>query len=160
MWRLETCLKSRDYWLSTIWIIRISQPCGSARRLALRSQLVVRQAHIYLIQLTSKEWIMAIGLAMAESERYLPLLVDKVEAICEESGLRHDSIVMRMTGCPNGCARPYVAGTFLTHYAWSQNSQLSFCRDRIRRQSSGNIPDVAWRWILWSTSQQDLQRSV
>ncbi|KAK2465640.1 hypothetical protein APHAL10511_002184 [Amanita phalloides] len=49
------------------------------------------------------------GLAMAESERYLPLLVDKVEKICEESGLRNDSIVMRMTGCPNGCARPYLA---------------------------------------------------
>ncbi|KIL00733.1 hypothetical protein PAXRUDRAFT_7953 [Paxillus rubicundulus Ve08.2h10] len=49
------------------------------------------------------------GLAMAESERYLPVLVDKVEKICEEHGLRNDSIVMRMTGCPNGCARPYLA---------------------------------------------------
>ncbi|KAF8479748.1 sulfite reductase subunit beta [Russula ochroleuca] len=49
------------------------------------------------------------GLAMAESERYLPLLIDKVEKMCEENGLRNDSIVMRMTGCPNGCARPYVA---------------------------------------------------
>ncbi|GJE91135.1 sulfite reductase subunit beta [Phanerochaete sordida] len=49
------------------------------------------------------------GLAMAESERYLPILVGKVEKICEENGLRNDSIVMRMTGCPNGCARPYVA---------------------------------------------------
>ncbi|KAF7338592.1 Flavodoxin-like domain-containing protein [Mycena venus] len=49
------------------------------------------------------------GLAMAESERYLPILIDKVEAICEENGLRNDEIVMRMTGCPNGCARPYVA---------------------------------------------------
>jgi len=49
------------------------------------------------------------GLAMAESERYLPILIDKVEKICEEYGLRHDSIVMRMTGCPNGCARPYLA---------------------------------------------------
>jgi sulfite reductase (NADPH) hemoprotein beta-component len=29
--------------------------------------------------------------------------------MCEENGLRHDSIVMRMTGCPNGCARPYLA---------------------------------------------------
>ncbi|KAI9464591.1 sulfite reductase subunit beta [Lactarius psammicola] len=38
-----------------------------------------------------------------------PLLIDKVEKICEENGLRNDSIVMRMTGCPNGCARPYVA---------------------------------------------------
>ncbi|KAF8801294.1 sulfite reductase subunit beta [Phlegmacium glaucopus] len=49
------------------------------------------------------------GLAMAESERYLPLLIDKVEQICEQNGLRNDSIVMRMTGCPNGCARPYIA---------------------------------------------------
>ncbi|OBZ73508.1 Sulfite reductase [NADPH] hemoprotein beta-component [Grifola frondosa] len=49
------------------------------------------------------------GLAMAESERYLPILVSKIEAICEENGLRNDSIVMRMTGCPNGCARPYLA---------------------------------------------------
>ena len=52
------------------------------------------------------------GLAMAESERYLPLLIDKVEKICEENGLRNDSIVMRMTGCPNGCARPYLAGMY------------------------------------------------
>ncbi|GAA5825201.1 hypothetical protein JCM11251_006140 [Rhodosporidiobolus azoricus] len=49
------------------------------------------------------------GLAMAESERYLPVLIDKVEAMMEEAGLRHDSITMRMTGCPNGCARPWAA---------------------------------------------------
>ncbi|KAG5637790.1 hypothetical protein H0H81_003182 [Sphagnurus paluster] len=49
------------------------------------------------------------GLAMAESERYLPVLIDKVEKLCEVNGLRNDAIVMRMTGCPNGCARPYVA---------------------------------------------------
>ncbi|KAF9646227.1 sulfite reductase subunit beta [Thelephora ganbajun] len=48
------------------------------------------------------------GLAMAESERYLPVLIGKVEKICEENGLRNDSIVMRMTGCPNGCSRPYL----------------------------------------------------
>ncbi|KAL2761103.1 hypothetical protein ACRALDRAFT_1045748 [Sodiomyces alcalophilus JCM 7366] len=49
------------------------------------------------------------GLAMAESERYLPVLIDKLEATLEEVGLRNDSIVMRMTGCPNGCARPWLA---------------------------------------------------
>ncbi|BGP01069.1 Sulfite reductase [NADPH] subunit beta [Rhodotorula toruloides] len=49
------------------------------------------------------------GLAMAESERYLPVLIDKVEGIMEEAGLRNDSITMRMTGCPNGCARPWAA---------------------------------------------------
>ncbi|BGP17608.1 hypothetical protein JCM10213_001259 [Rhodosporidiobolus nylandii] len=49
------------------------------------------------------------GLAMAESERYLPVLIDKVEKMMEDAGLRHDSITMRMTGCPNGCARPWAA---------------------------------------------------
>ncbi|KAF2273037.1 sulphite reductase hemo protein, beta subunit [Westerdykella ornata] len=49
------------------------------------------------------------GLAMAESERYLPVLISKIESTIEEAGLRQDSIVMRMTGCPNGCARPWLA---------------------------------------------------
>ena len=49
------------------------------------------------------------GLAMAESERYLPALITKLEDAVESAGLRHDSIVMRMTGCPNGCARPWLA---------------------------------------------------
>jgi sulfite reductase (NADPH) hemoprotein beta-component len=49
------------------------------------------------------------GLAMAESERYLPELITKLESCLEENGLSQDSIVMRMTGCPNGCARPWLA---------------------------------------------------
>jgi sulfite reductase (NADPH) hemoprotein beta-component len=49
------------------------------------------------------------GLAMAESERYLPSLVTKVEHILAENGLADEPITMRMTGCPNGCARPYIA---------------------------------------------------
>ncbi|KAL1844483.1 hypothetical protein VTK73DRAFT_2441 [Phialemonium thermophilum] len=49
------------------------------------------------------------GLAMAESERYLPVLISKLEACLEEVGLARESIVMRMTGCPNGCARPWLA---------------------------------------------------
>jgi sulfite reductase (NADPH) hemoprotein beta-component len=49
------------------------------------------------------------GLAMAESERYLPVLITKLESTLEENGLSRDSIVMRMTGCPNGCARPWLA---------------------------------------------------
>lgn len=49
------------------------------------------------------------GLAMAESERYLPVLISKLESCLEENGLRQNSIVMRMTGCPNGCARPWLA---------------------------------------------------
>jgi sulfite reductase (NADPH) hemoprotein beta-component len=49
------------------------------------------------------------GLAMAESERYLPILITKLEDCLEENGLSKESIVMRMTGCPNGCARPWLA---------------------------------------------------
>jgi sulfite reductase (NADPH) hemoprotein beta-component len=45
------------------------------------------------------------GLAMAEAERYLPTLIDKIEEIVEENGLRDKEITIRMTGCPNGCAR-------------------------------------------------------
>jgi sulfite reductase (NADPH) hemoprotein beta-component len=49
------------------------------------------------------------GLAMAESERYLPTLLDKIEPMLEKVGLRDEEIVIRMTGCPNGCARPMLA---------------------------------------------------
>ncbi|WP_406620892.1 assimilatory sulfite reductase (NADPH) hemoprotein subunit [Bacillus atrophaeus] len=45
------------------------------------------------------------GLAMAEAERYLPVLIDKIEDIVNENGLRDEEITIRMTGCPNGCAR-------------------------------------------------------
>ena len=49
------------------------------------------------------------GLALAESERYLPDLVTRLEDALERVGLREDDITIRMTGCPNGCARPYVS---------------------------------------------------
>ncbi|MSO99749.1 MAG: NADPH-dependent assimilatory sulfite reductase hemoprotein subunit [Acetobacteraceae bacterium] len=49
------------------------------------------------------------GLALAESERYLPSLVTKLEAELDAVGLAEDEITIRMTGCPNGCARPYMA---------------------------------------------------
>jgi sulfite reductase (NADPH) hemoprotein beta-component len=49
------------------------------------------------------------GLALAESERYLPDLVTALDDAVEKAGLRDDEIVIRMTGCPNGCARPYLA---------------------------------------------------
>jgi sulfite reductase (NADPH) hemoprotein beta-component len=46
------------------------------------------------------------GLAMAEAERYLPSLVDKIDEIVDENGLKDKEITIRMTGCPNSCARP------------------------------------------------------
>ncbi len=49
------------------------------------------------------------GLALAESERMLPGLVDRIEKLCVEAGLAGEEIIIRSTGCPNGCARPYMA---------------------------------------------------
>ncbi|MGE7778905.1 assimilatory sulfite reductase (NADPH) hemoprotein subunit [Peribacillus sp. NPDC097264] len=49
------------------------------------------------------------GLAMAEAERYLPDLLEKIENIVDENGLRDKEITIRMTGCPNSCARPALA---------------------------------------------------
>ena len=49
------------------------------------------------------------ALAMAESERYLPTLVDKIDSMLETVGLSDEEISIRMTGCPNGCARPRIA---------------------------------------------------
>ena len=48
-------------------------------------------------------------LAMAEAERYLPQLLGRVEALLEGHGLAGLPLSLRMTGCPNGCARPYLA---------------------------------------------------
>ena len=49
------------------------------------------------------------GLALAESERMLPALIDRVEQLCAEVGLAGEEIIIRSTGCPNGCSRPYMA---------------------------------------------------
>ena len=49
------------------------------------------------------------GLALAESERYLPDLITRLDDELEQVGLAEDDITIRMTGCPNGCARPYLA---------------------------------------------------
>ncbi len=47
--------------------------------------------------------------AMAEAERYFPDLLEKVEELTKRHNITDSSIVMRVTGCPNGCARPFVA---------------------------------------------------
>ncbi len=54
------------------------------------------------------------ALAMAESERYLPELITKIEGILGKYDLLEEPITIRSTGCPNGCARPYIAEIALT----------------------------------------------
>ncbi len=48
------------------------------------------------------------SLAFAEAERYLPSLIDKIDGMLKNHGLFEDEIIIRMTGCPNGCGRPYL----------------------------------------------------
>jgi sulfite reductase (NADPH) hemoprotein beta-component len=60
-------------------------------------------------------------LALAEGQRYLPQLITKIEPLLQKHGLEKEDIIIRMTGCPNGCGRPYVAeigfvGTAYGHY--------------------------------------------
>jgi sulfite reductase (NADPH) hemoprotein beta-component len=60
-------------------------------------------------------------LAFAEAQRYLPSLISKIEPLLRKNGLQEEDIILRMTGCPNGCARSYIAeigfiGTALGKY--------------------------------------------
>jgi sulfite reductase beta subunit-like hemoprotein len=48
------------------------------------------------------------GLALAESERMLPSIVTDIDAVLARYGLANEPVTIRMTGCPNGCARPYM----------------------------------------------------
>ena len=48
-------------------------------------------------------------LVLTDQERYLPEVITELEEVLEEHGLRHDAITIRMTGCPNGCGRPFLA---------------------------------------------------
>ena len=49
------------------------------------------------------------GLAITEAERVMPSVIDEIERVLEQLGLEKEPISIRMTGCPNGCARPYTA---------------------------------------------------
>jgi len=49
------------------------------------------------------------GLALAESERVMPDVLTRLEQLLAEVGLEGEEIIIRMTGCPNGCARPFTA---------------------------------------------------
>jgi len=85
------------------------------------------------------------GLAMAESERYLPTLLDKIELILDEAGLREEEIVIRMTGCPNGCARPALAEiAFIGKAVGKYNMYLGggFAGNRLNKLYRENIGET------------------
>ncbi|TGN11658.1 NADPH-dependent assimilatory sulfite reductase hemoprotein subunit [Leptospira ilyithenensis] len=60
------------------------------------------------------------SLALAEGQRYLPILVDKIEDLLSKHDLKSEPISIRMTGCPNGCARPYISEIGLVGTAYGR----------------------------------------
>lgn len=74
------------------------------------------------------------GLAIAESERAIPGILERIRTLLDQVGLQNEHFVVRMTGCPNGCARPYMA-------------ELGFV---------GSAPDAYQLWLGGSPNQTRL----
>jgi sulfite reductase (ferredoxin) len=73
------------------------------------------------------------GLAITESERIMPDLLNRVRALLKKVGLENEHFIVRMTGCPNGCARPYLAELgFVGSAAESYQVWLGASRDQTR----------------------------
>ena len=85
------------------------------------------------------------ALAMAESERYLPEFLGKLEQIMSDVGLPEKLINIRITGCPNGCARPYLGEIALTGKAigrYNLNLGADFSGQRLNRLYLENVDET------------------
>jgi sulfite reductase (ferredoxin) len=91
------------------------------------------------------------GLAVAESERALPAVVDELELEAARLGLADERISIRMTGCPNGCARPYVADVAFVGRSMDQYLVL------VGGQSNGTRLNTAYKDLV---ALNDLGREV
>lgn len=78
------------------------------------------------------------GLATAESERAIPTILDRIRALLIKVGLEQEHFIIRMTGCPNGCARPYLA-------------ELGFV---------GNGPDTYQIWLEQLRTRRDCRKCI
>ncbi|MCH2555901.1 MAG: NADPH-dependent assimilatory sulfite reductase hemoprotein subunit [Alcanivorax sp.] len=91
------------------------------------------------------------GLAMAEAERYTPRLLDLFQRLKGQYGLAGVPISLRLTGCPNGCARPYLGEIALTGRAPGlYNLYLggSFHGDRLALLHAGNVDEARFLELL------------
>ncbi|MDO1529324.1 assimilatory sulfite reductase (NADPH) hemoprotein subunit [Fulvimonas sp. R45] len=85
------------------------------------------------------------GLAMAESERYLPALLPKLEALLDRHGLLDEPILLRLSGCPNGCSRPYLGEIALVGRAvgrYDLRLGADFAGRRLNRALRENIDEA------------------
>ncbi|MGN2244279.1 assimilatory sulfite reductase (NADPH) hemoprotein subunit [Frateuria sp. GZRR33] len=86
------------------------------------------------------------GLAMAESERYLPTILDKLEAQLGRHGLLDAPILLRLSGCPNGCSRPYLGEIALVGRApgrYDLRLGADFAGRRLNRPYRENVDETA-----------------
>ncbi len=86
------------------------------------------------------------GLAMAEAERYLPDLVTRIEELAAAHGLENEPITVRMSGCPNGCSRPYLAEIGLVGRApgrYNLYLGAAFDGSRLNRLDRDNVDEAA-----------------
>jgi sulfite reductase (NADPH) hemoprotein beta-component len=106
-------------------------------------------------------------LAMAEAERYLPELISKLEPVLAANGLDQEAITIRMSGCPNGCSRPYVAEIAFTGRAPGKYDLWlggGFHGERLAVQYRENIGEGAILEILsdlfrrYATERRDGER--
>lgn len=107
------------------------------------------------------------GLAMAESERYLPGLVAEIEGLMQRHGLARQAVTIRMTGCPNGCARPYLAeiglvgkgpGLYQLYLGAAHNGTRL---NRLFRESAGEaeiLQVLDTLFAAWSAERQSNER--
>ena len=78
------------------------------------------------------------GLAITESERAIPGILERIRALLDKLGLQNEHFVVRMTGCPNGCARPYMA-------------ELGFV---------GSAPESYQVWLGWFTKSNTVSTTL
>lgn len=117
-WRLKSALveiaKSHDVSFiispnQNLIIARASDAARTAIEATLKSHNVPLRASTLRENAMACVALPTCALALTESERYLPSLITKLDALLAQHGLSEQSITVRMTGCPNGCARPYIA---------------------------------------------------
>lgn len=85
------------------------------------------------------------ALAMAEAERYFPEFIDHIDALQQKHGIGEQAIVVRMTGCPNGCARPFAAEIGLVGKApgrYNLYLGASFEGTRLNKMHKENIQEA------------------
>jgi sulfite reductase (NADPH) hemoprotein beta-component len=117
-WRLKSALREIATRFDVSFIItpnqnlivaRVSPAAKAEVEAILESHGVARRASALREAAMACVALPTCALALTESERYMPSLITKIDALLAAKGLGGAAINMRMTGCPNGCARPYIA---------------------------------------------------